>query len=53
MRTRDASITKRIQEMEERISSVEDSIEEIDSSIKENDKYKNFLNFYLGNIQEI
>ena len=32
--TTEASITNRIQEMEERISGVEDTIEEIDSSVK-------------------
>ena len=40
--TSDASITNRIQEMEERISSIEDTIEEIDMSIKENVKSKSF-----------
>ena len=39
----DASITKRIQEMEERISGAEDSIENIDTTIKENAKSKNLL----------
>ena len=33
-----ASITNRIQEMEERISGAEDSIENIDTTIKENAK---------------
>jgi predicted nucleic acid-binding Zn-ribbon protein len=36
--TIDASISNRIQEMEERISAVEDSIENIDTTIKENAK---------------
>ena len=36
----DASITKRIQEIEERISGTEDSIENIDTKIKENAKGK-------------
>jgi hypothetical protein len=36
----DASITKRIQEMEERISGAEDTIENIDTTIKENTKSK-------------
>ena len=34
----DASISKRIQEMEERISGAEDSIENMDTTIKENAK---------------
>ena len=34
----DASITKRIQEIEERISDVEDTIESIDIKVKENAK---------------
>jgi uncharacterized coiled-coil protein SlyX len=34
--TIDASISNRIQEMEERISGVEDSIENISTTIKEN-----------------
>ena len=46
----DASITKRIQEMEERISGAEDSIENIDTTIKENMKCKKTL---TQNIQEI
>ena len=36
----DASITKRIQEIEERISGAEDSIEDIGTTIKENAKCK-------------
>ena len=36
--TIDASISNRIQEMEERISSAEDSIESMDTTIKENAK---------------
>jgi uncharacterized coiled-coil protein SlyX len=39
----DASITNRIQEMEERISSAEDIIENIDTTIKENSKHKKIL----------
>ena len=46
----DASITNRIQEMEERISGVEDSIENIDTTDKENTKCKRIL---TQNIQEI
>jgi predicted nucleic acid-binding Zn-ribbon protein len=37
--TIDASISNRIQEMEERISGTEDSIESIHTTIKENAKY--------------
>ena len=36
--TVDASISNRIQEMEERISGAEDSIENMDTTIKENAK---------------
>jgi chromosome segregation ATPase len=46
----DASISNRIQEMEERISGTEDSIENMDTIIKENTKSKRILN---QNIQEI
>jgi hypothetical protein len=35
-----ASITNRIQEMEERVSGIEDVIKEIDTSVKENIKSK-------------
>jgi predicted nucleic acid-binding Zn-ribbon protein len=38
-----ASITNRIQEIEERISGAEDSIENMDTTIKENAKCKNIL----------
>jgi uncharacterized coiled-coil protein SlyX len=48
--TIDASISNRIQEMEERISDAEDSIENISTTIKENTKCKNIL---TQNIQEI
>jgi predicted nucleic acid-binding Zn-ribbon protein len=48
--TIDASISNRIQEMEERISGAEDSIENIGTTIKENTKYKKIL---TQNIQEI
>jgi hypothetical protein len=48
--TIDASISNRIQEMEERISGAEDSIENMDTTIKENAKCKKFL---TQNIQEI
>jgi hypothetical protein len=46
----DASISKRIQEMEERISGIEDTVEEIDTLFKENAKSKMFL---IQNIQGI
>ena len=48
--TIDASISNRIQEMEERISGAEDSIENMDTTIKENAKSKMLL---TQNIQEI
>ena len=37
-----ASITNRIQEIEERTSGVEDTVEEIDITVKENSTCKNF-----------
>lgn len=40
---KDASITNRIQKLEERISGLEDTIEEINPSIKENVKVKKFV----------
>ena len=46
----DASITNRIQEIEDRIWNAEDSIENIDTTIKENVKCKKIL---TQNIQEI
>jgi hypothetical protein len=46
----DASITNRIQEIEERILGTEDTIENIDITVKENVKCKMFL---TENIQEI
>ena len=48
--TIDASISKRIQEMEDRISGTEDSIENMGTTIKENAKCKKIL---IQNIQEI
>jgi predicted nucleic acid-binding Zn-ribbon protein len=39
----DASITNRIQEIEERISGAEDSIENINTTVKENANCKTFL----------
>jgi predicted nucleic acid-binding Zn-ribbon protein len=41
--TIDASISNRIQEMEERISGAEDSIQNVDTTIKENAKCKKIL----------
>jgi hypothetical protein len=38
--TIDASITNRIQEIEERISGAEDTIENTDTTVKENEKWK-------------
>ena len=46
----DASITNRIQEIEERISGAEDTIEHIDPKVKENAKGEKLL---IQNIQEI
>jgi prefoldin subunit 5 len=46
----DASITNRIQKVEERISGAEDTIENMDTTIKENAKCKKIL---TQNIQEI
>jgi hypothetical protein len=45
-----ASITNRIQEIEERISGAKETIENIDSTVKENAKCKMLL---TQNIQEI
>jgi uncharacterized coiled-coil protein SlyX len=46
----DASITNRMQVMEERISRADDTIENIDTTVKENAKCKKLL---TQNIQEI
>jgi uncharacterized coiled-coil protein SlyX len=46
----DASITNRIQEIEERISGAEDTIENIDITVRDNAKCKKLL---TQNIQEI
>jgi uncharacterized coiled-coil protein SlyX len=46
----DASITNRIQELEERISGAEDTIENMDTTVKENAQSKKLL---TQNIQEI
>jgi predicted nucleic acid-binding Zn-ribbon protein len=45
----DASITNRIQEIEDRISGIEDTIEDIDTLVKENTKCKNLLPKYTVN----
>jgi uncharacterized coiled-coil protein SlyX len=49
-RARKASITKRVQEIEERISHVENTVENIDTLVKENRKGKKLL---TQNIQEM
>jgi len=46
----DASVTNRIQEIEDRISGAEDPIEIIDTTVKDNVKQKKLL---VQNIQEI
>jgi uncharacterized coiled-coil protein SlyX len=48
----DASITNRIQEIEERISGAEDTIEDIDTTIKESAKCKTILTQNIQEIQE-
>ena len=48
----DASITNRIQEIEERISGAEDTIENIDTTIKENAKCKKILTQNIQKIQD-
>ena len=50
--TIDASISNRIQEMEERISGAEDSIENIDTTVKENTKCKRILTQNIQVIQD-
>jgi methyl-accepting chemotaxis protein len=49
----DASISNRIQEMEERISGTEDSIENIGTTIKETTKCKKMLTQNIQEIQDI
>jgi predicted nucleic acid-binding Zn-ribbon protein len=46
----DASITNRIQEIEERLSGAEDTIENIDTTVKENAKGKKLLAPNPGNL---
>jgi hypothetical protein len=48
----DASITNRIQEMEERISGAGDTIENIDTTVKENAKCKKILTQTIQEIQD-
>ena len=48
----EASITNRIQEIEERISGAENTIENIDTRIKENAKCKNLLTKNILEIQD-
>jgi uncharacterized coiled-coil protein SlyX len=48
----DASITNRIQEIEERISGEEDTIENIDTTVKENAKCKKLLTQNIQKIQD-
>jgi hypothetical protein len=50
--TIDASISNRIQEMEERISGAEDSIENIGTTIKKNGKCKKILSQNIQKIQD-
>ena len=50
--TIDASISNRIQEMEERISGAEDSIGNMDTTIKENAKCKKILTQNIQKIQD-
>ena len=50
--TIDASISNRIQEIEERISGTEDSIENNDTTIKENAKCNKILTQNIQEIQE-
>jgi hypothetical protein len=49
----DASITKRIQEIEERISGADDTRENIDTTVKENAKCKKLLTRNTQEIQDI
>jgi hypothetical protein len=48
----DASITNRIQEIEERVSGVEDTIENIETTVKENAKCKTVLTQNILEIQD-
>jgi hypothetical protein len=50
--TIDASISNRIQEMEERISGTEDSIDNMGTTIKENAKCKKILSQNIPEIQD-
>ena len=48
----DASITNRVQEVEERISGIEDNIGYIDTTVKENSKHKKPLTQNIHKIQD-
>jgi hypothetical protein len=48
-----ASITNRIQEIEEKISGTEDTIENTDTIVKENEKCKKILSQNIQEIQDI
>ena len=48
----DASITNRIQEIEERMSGAEDTIESSDTTVKENAKSKQLLTQNIHEIQD-
>jgi uncharacterized coiled-coil protein SlyX len=48
----DASITNRIQEIEERTSGIEDTIENIDTSVKENSKFKKLPTQHIQKFQD-
>jgi hypothetical protein len=50
--TIDASISNRIQEMEERISGAEDSIENMDRTVKKNIKFKKIVTQNIQQIQD-
>ena len=53
VRSLDASINNRIQEIEERISGAEDTIENIDSKVKENANCKKTVTQNIQEIQDI
>jgi predicted nucleic acid-binding Zn-ribbon protein len=48
----DASITNRLQKIEERISGAEDTVENIDTPVKENTKSKRLLTQTIQEIQD-
>lgn len=47
-----ASITKKIKEIEERISDIEDTIENTDTAVKEKAKFEDFLTHNIHKIQD-